>query len=111
MEIEKKTYLDGHREGERGGDVPPLDSGLKLIGPGLEEIIFKNYRKKLYKALHRSGFHGDSLLWNSATATGRENKISCCPDTQEGTNRLEETELKLATIRSWIITTVDDCNL
>ena len=33
------------REREREGDVPPLGPGLKLIGPGLEEIIYKKYRK------------------------------------------------------------------
>lgn len=89
-----KTDLDGHREGEkqiwrneedkkkiimgrrqREGDVSPLCPGLKLIGPGLEEIIYKKNTEILYKALHRSGFHGDSLLCNSAT--GKENKTSC----------------------------------
>lgn len=68
---DKKKIIKGRREREMFLLHCP---GLKLIGPGLEEIIQKKYRKKLYKALHRSGFHGDR---NSATATGRENKTSC----------------------------------
>lgn len=80
------------RKEEREGEIPPLRLGLKLIGPGLEKIIYeKKNTENLYKALHSCGFHGDSRLCNSATATGRENKTSCCLDEQRDTNQSYKT--------------------
>lgn len=43
-EMRKKKIIKERRE--RAGEIPPLRLGLKLIGPGLEKIIYeKKYRE------------------------------------------------------------------
>lgn len=45
-EMRKKKIIKERRE--RAGEIPPLRLGLKLIGPGLEKIIYEKKIQRIY---------------------------------------------------------------